>query len=154
MASVSTLSLLLSSMLLMAATLSSQAQVKTNELNIDVQKHGKETQITLKSNETSLPLVLEFGQVLALDCNKHSLFGTLTQDTNSQELHYKLTDVYRGPSTMKACFDQALVEQFLPINSNLAVTITPERPLLLSIPENTKVRYKIDDNRSNFDIIP
>lgn len=138
-----------------------EAKLETNEnkgtistsarLHIDVEHDNQFHHITLShvDHKKSQILVIELGRFLNLDCNKHSLQAKLekTEDTATRTLHYKLSQVVRGPSTMRACFDKALTQRFLAIPETIKVKLTGKMKVRFTIPNGTQIRYRsLNDN--------
>ncbi|QQX78376.1 serine protease inhibitor ecotin [Shewanella sp. KX20019] len=96
-------------------------------------------------NESDYMLEIQIGQTKMVDCNKHGLSGEVIQKTVQGwgYSYYEVESISAGPSTMMACFDQALTEKFLAITTDLKVRYDSRLPKVIYLPENSQVRYRI-----------
>lgn len=103
--------------------------------------------LTLDSldNEADYMLEIQIGQTKMVDCNKHGLTGELKQLSIKGwgYNYYQVDSINEGPSTMMACFDKALTEQFLPIQGSLKIPYDSRLPKVIYLPENSQVRYRV-----------
>ncbi|ACJ29137.1 Serine protease inhibitor, ecotin [Shewanella piezotolerans WP3] len=103
--------------------------------------------LTLDSldNEADYMLEIQVGQTKMVDCNKHGLTGELKQLSVKGwgYNYYQVDSINEGPSTMMACFDKALTEQFLPIQGSLKIPYDSRLPKVIYLPENSQVRYRV-----------
>ncbi|PKG74298.1 ecotin [Shewanella sp. Choline-02u-19] len=103
--------------------------------------------LTLKTleNEADYMLEIQIGQTKMVDCNKHGLSGKVIQKSVQGWgfSYYEVESISAGPSTMMACFDQALTEKFLPITTDLKMRYDSRLPKVIYLPENSQVRYRI-----------
>lgn len=103
--------------------------------------------LTLDSldNEADYMLEIQVGQTKMVDCNKHGLTGELKQLSVKGwgYNYYQVDSINEGPSTMMACFDKALTEQFLPIQGGLKIPYDSRLPKVIYLPENSQVRYRV-----------
>ncbi|MCL1048953.1 serine protease inhibitor ecotin [Shewanella abyssi] len=96
-------------------------------------------------NESDYMLEIQIGQTKMVDCNKHGLSGRVIQKPLQGwgYRYYEVESISAGPSTMMACFDQALTEKFLPITTDLKLRYDSRLPKVIYLPENSQVRYRI-----------
>ncbi len=96
-------------------------------------------------NEADYMLEIQVGQTKMVDCNKHGLTGELKQLSVKGwgYNYYQVDSINEGPSTMMACFDKALTEQFLPIQGSLKIPYDSRLPKVIYLPENSQVRYRV-----------
>ncbi|MEZ9199734.1 serine protease inhibitor ecotin [Shewanella sp. 10N.286.54.B9] len=96
-------------------------------------------------NEADYMLEIQIGQTKMVDCNKHGLTGELKQFSVKGwgYNYYQVDTINEGPSTMMACFDKALTEQFLPIQGSLKIPYDSRLPKVIYLPENSQVRYRV-----------
>lgn len=96
-------------------------------------------------NEADYMLEIQIGQTKMVDCNKHGLAGELKQLSVEGwgYNYYQVDSINEGPSTMMACFDKALTEQFLPIQGSLKIAYDSRLPKVIYLPENSQVRYRV-----------
>ncbi|MFT5788946.1 MAG: ecotin [Shewanella sp.] len=103
--------------------------------------------LTLKTleNEADYMLEIQIGQTKMVDCNKHGLSGEVKQKSVKGwgYNYYEVASIAPGPSTMMACFDQALTEKFLPIPTDLTMRYDSRLPKVIYLPENSQVRYRV-----------
>lgn len=136
-----------------AKTIETQLGLKSHISHDDLYYH-----ITLSPLDSTINRVLlvQFGQFLLLDCNKHSLKGEIKEvlDKASGGVHYRLRTVHRGPSTMRSCFDKALTRQFLTLPLDRKIQVNANASPSFSIPLDTQIRVRTWDSENEYLYLP
>ncbi|MDB2386590.1 serine protease inhibitor ecotin [Shewanella sp.] len=103
--------------------------------------------LTLKplDDESNYMIEIQVGKTKAVDCNKHALLGKIQQRSLKGwgYDYYNVDTITAGPSTMMACFDGALTQQFLSIQGDLMLPYDSRLPKVFYLPANSQLRYRI-----------
>ena len=103
-------------------------------------------------NEANYMVEVQIGKTQLVDCNKHSLFGELTEHSVKGwgYNYYQVDSIKPGPSTKMACFDQAKNETFLTIPGTLTIQYDSRLPKVFYIPQGSELRYRVWTANSEF----
>lgn len=110
--------------------------------------------LTLAKNaeEATLKIEIQIGRTQAVDCNKHSLMGTVNNETLKGWgfQYYVVENVQQGPSTMMACFDKATTNKFLFLPRSLFVPYNSQLPIVIYTPSDIQIRYRLWTTTAEF----
>lgn len=87
------------------------------------------------------------GQVIEADCNTRSLRGDIDEKTAEGwgYSYWVVDDVKPGPTTMMACPPGSKTTKFVPVYSDDDdfIRYNPKLPLVVYVPKDVELRYKI-----------
>ncbi|WP_373974087.1 ecotin family protein [Chitinibacter sp. SCUT-21] len=85
------------------------------------------------------------GKVIEADCNTRGLRATIEEKTAAGwgYNYWVVGPVTTGPTTMMACPEGSAKKKFVPVYSETLLRYNPKLPLVVYVPNDIELRYKI-----------
>lgn len=96
-------------------------------------------------NENDAKVELLIGKTMEVDCNRHMLGGSLTENTLEGwgYTYFVVTDLTGPASTMMACMPDTKTEQFITIPSTGLERYNSKLPIVVFTPKDVQVKYRV-----------